>query len=183
MNKAPDIHCYADDTQLFISFKPESLTSEKSPLNALESCISDLCTWFLTNRLLINDSKTEFIIIGTRQQLSKVQTNSISIGNSTILLSSEVKNLGTLIDKELSMVTHVNKVASSYFYYLYNIRRIRKYLTRQVCETLVNALVTSRLEYCNSLLYGHPSKLLVRLQRVQNSAARLINLSSRFTPS
>ena len=53
----PDIHCYADDTQLYISFKPESLTSEKSVLNALESCISDLRTWFITNRLLINDSK------------------------------------------------------------------------------------------------------------------------------
>ena len=82
------------------------------------------------------------------------------------------------------MFTQVSKVASSCFYYIYNIRRIRKYLSREVCETLVNSLITSRLDYCNSLLYGCPSSLLARLQRVQNSAARLIyNVSRTFSSS
>ena len=77
-----------------------------------------------------------------------------------------------------------SKVASSCFYYIYNIRRIRKYLSREVCETLVNSLITSRLDYCNSLLYGCPSSLLARLQRVQNSAARLVyNVSCTFSSS
>ena len=80
------------------------------------------------------------------------------------------------------MVTHVNKVASSCFYYLYNIRRIRKYLTRHVGETLVNALVTSQLDYCNSLLYGYPSKLLVRSCNVSRTAQPDLYISHLVLP-
>ena len=131
----------------------------------------------------MNVTETEFLIIGTRQQLSKVQASSISVGESRISSSKEVRNLGTWLDNTLSMSTHVSKVASSCFYYIYNIRRIRKYLSRGVCETLVIALITSRLDYCNSLLYGSPSSLLARLQRVQNCAARLIYNVSRTSSS
>ena len=178
------MHCYADDTQVYLSFKPGSISSEESAFSAIQSCISAIRSWLLTNKLLINDTKTEFLIIGTRQQLSKVQTDSISVGESRISSSKEVRNLGTWLDNTLSMSTQVSKVASSCFYYIYNIRRIRKYLSREVCETLVNSLITSRLDYCNSLLYGCPSSLLARLQRVQNSAARLIyNVSRTFSSS
>ena len=105
------------------------------------------------------------------------------MGNFHISASHEVKNLGTWFDKHLSMSVHATRVSSSCFYLIYNIRLIRKYLSRDVCETLINALVTSRLDYCNSLLCGHPHKLFARLQRVQDSAARLIYLSPRFSPS
>ena len=102
---------------------------------------------------------------------------------ASIPTSGEVKNLGSWFDSSLSMSSHVTKIASSCFYFIYNIRRIRKYLTQNACETLVNALVTSRLDYCNSLLYGHLPTLLARLQRVHNSATRLIYNTSRFSPT
>ena len=66
----PSMHCYANDTQLYLSFKPISLASERSALIAIESYLSDIRSWFLTNKLLTNDSKTEFQMIRTRQQLS-----------------------------------------------------------------------------------------------------------------
>ena len=179
----PVMHSYADDTQLYLSFRPDSLTSELSAFQAIESCISDVRFWLLNNKLLINDTKTDFQIIGTLKQISKVSLTTISVGSSTISTSKVVKNLGSWFDNTLSMSAHVTKIASSCFYYIYNIRHIRKYLSRKACETLVNALITSRLDYCNSLLYGHPSTLISRLQRVQNSAARLIHNTSRFTPS
>ena len=179
----PEMHCYADDTQIYLAFKPNPTTSENPSLIAIESCVSDIRAWLLNNSLLINDAKTEFQVIGTRQQLSKVHLDSLTIASSRIPPSQEVRNLSAWFDDTLSMSTHVTKIAASCFYSLYNIRRIRKYLSRQSCETLVNALVTSRLDYCNSLLYGLPSTLLSRLQRVQNSAARLINKVPRFSPS
>ena len=63
---------------------------------------------------------------------------------------------------------------------LHNICRIRKFLTQEITEKLIHAFVTSRLDYCNSLLYGLPSNLLAKLQRVQNAAARLIHRAPRF---
>ena len=66
------------------------------------------------------------------------------------------------------------------FFYLHNICRIRKFLTQEITEKLIHAFVTSRLDYCNSLLYGLPSNLLAKLQRVQNAAARLIHRAPRF---
>ena len=171
------MHCYADDTQVYFSFKPNSTSSEDSAFSAIQSGIATIRSWLLTNKLLINVTKTEFLMIGTRQQLSKVQTSSISVGESRISSFKEVRNLATLLDNTLSMSTHVSKVASSCFYYIYNIRRIRKYLSRGACKTLVNALITSRFDYCNSFLYGSPSSLLARLQRVQTVQPDLSTMS------
>ena len=78
------------------------------------------------------------------------------------------------------MVDHITKTCSAAFYYLYNIRRIRKYLTQEYSETLIHAFISSRLEYCNSLLFGVPEYHLHKLQRVQNAAARPIFQESRF---
>ena len=78
------------------------------------------------------------------------------------------------------MATHITKICASSFYYIYNIRRIRKYLSQQSTETLVHAFITSRLDYCNGLLYGLPDCLLNKLQRVQNACARLILKEQKF---
>ena len=72
------------------------------------------------------------------------------------------------------MASHITKICASSFYYIYNIRRIRKYFSRQSSEMLVHAFITSRLDYYNGLLYGLPDCLLNKLQRVQNTCARLI---------
>ena len=106
------------------------------------------------DRLLINDSKTELILIGSKQQLSKLQPISISVGNSVINNSSEVKNLGCWLDANLSMSKHITNICKSAFFYLHNIRSIKKYLHEDSLHTLVHAFITNRLDYCNSLLYG-----------------------------
>ena len=78
------------------------------------------------------------------------------------------------------MSTHITKLSSYSFYYLYNIRRLRKYLSRRCAETLVHAFITARIDYCNSLLYGRPEYRINKLRRIQNAAARLICQQSRF---
>ena len=72
------------------------------------------------------------------------------------------------------MVTNTKKICSASYFYLHNIRRIRKFVSVESTKLLVHALVTSRIDYCNSLLYGLPQTQLSKLQRVQNTAARLI---------
>ena len=78
------------------------------------------------------------------------------------------------------MGDHITKTSSAAFYYLYNIRRIRKYLSKECTTTLIHAFISSRLDYCNSLLYGLPANQIKKLQRVQNSTARLVFNESKL---
>ena len=128
---------------------------------------------------MFNDTKTEFLIIGTRQQLSKVTIDSIEVGDADIKPVQEVRNLGSWFDEHMSMNVHVGKVCSKAFRGLYNIRQIRKFLSIESTKTLVHAFVTSHLDYCNSLLFGIPQYQLQRLQRVLNAAARVTCLIPR----
>jgi len=91
-----------------------------------------------------------------------------------------VRNLGVIFDANMSMVKHVNQVCSTAFYHLYNISKIRQFLDRITAERIIHAFVTTRLDYCNSLLFGIPDYLINKLQRVQNSAARLITRNNKF---
>ena len=123
---------------------------------------------------MLNDDKTEFLIIGTRQQLSKVSIQSIKIGQTEVSPAASALNLGTWFDMHLDMGTHNTMTCGSAFYYLYNTHHIRKYLSRESTEKLVHASISSRLDYCNSFLYGIPEYQTTKLQRVMNASARLI---------
>ena len=89
-------------------------------------------------------------------------------------ITSKTRNLGVIVDANLTSSSHINALCKKAFFFINSIGRIRKYLPPDPVKRLVNALVISHLDYCNSLLYGLPSYELARLQRVQNTAARLI---------
>ena len=154
---------------LFVVFKVSSL---------IKKGLSSTCRVIF--KLLLNEEKTEFLVTGTKQQLAKVDIGHIKVGKVNIAPHSPVKNLGVWFDSNLSMVDHITKTYSAAFYYLYNIRRIRKYLTKEYKKTLIHAFIFSRLDYCNSLLFGVPECHLHKLQRVQNTVAHLIFQESRF---
>ena len=142
--------------------------------------MADIRQWLTQDKLLMNDDKTEFIVIGTKQQLSKIDIGSIKIGDVDIVPESPIRNLGAWFESTLSMDRHTTKTSSTAFYYLYNIKRIRKFLSRADTETLIHAFISCCLDYCNSLLYGLPAYQLAKLQRVQNAAARLIFEETKF---
>ena len=76
----PSVHTYAFDAQLYLSFKPSGSFSEVVAVSAMQKCICDVRAWMREDQLMLNDDKTEFLIISTRQQLSKVSIQSIKIG-------------------------------------------------------------------------------------------------------
>ena len=176
----PSAHAYADDTQLYMSFRPSDSSSELEAVTALENCILDVHAWMRGDMLWLNDEKTEFLLVGSRQQLAKVSINSIKVGEADVAPVSSARNLGAWFDSHLDMSTHISKTCGSAFYYLYSIRHIRKFLSREHTEQLVHAFITSRLDYCNSLLYGVPDCQIVKLQRVMNASARLIYCAPKF---
>ena len=104
---------------LYISFNPVDKTSEADAVIAIENCIRDVRAWMRDDKLMLNDDKTEFLIIGTERQLS---VDKIKIGQGEVSPASSVRNLGTWFDSHLDMSTHVTKTCASTFYYLHNIR-------------------------------------------------------------
>ena len=152
---------------------PNDNANQEAALPRVERCIEDIRNWVLNDKLKLNDDKTEFMIIGTSQQLAKVSINSLRVGTATITPVSSARNLGSWFDSKLTMATHISKTSNSAFYYLNNLRRIRKYLSKDNTKTLIHAFISSRVDYCNSLLYGLPEYQLNKLQRVQNMCARL----------
>ena len=163
----PSVHCYADDTHLYISFSPADETGHLDALAAIELCIQVIRNWMQDNKLLLNEDKTEFLLIGTKQQLAKVNISHVTVGKVNIAPQSPVKNLGVWLNPNLSMVDHITETSSAAFYHLYNIRRIRRFLTKECTETRIHAFIV-------------PERHLQKLQRVQNAAARFIFQESRY---
>jgi len=156
------------------------LSSQVDAIAATECCIAAVRAWYIDNELMINDIKTEFIIFGTRQQLDKVNIPSIKVGGTDIEPAQCVRNLGAWFDCNMSMQMHVTKVCGRAYYGLYRIKQIRQFLSEKSTVTLVHAFITSHLDYCNSLLCGTPAKLMRQIQRVFNSAARIVCLVPKF---
>ena len=165
-------HCYADDSQLQISAPPHHVDEL---VQTIQACICDVKSWMTGNKLKLNDDKTELMIVSSPRMSNAVPfPESMSVGASTIQFSDKVRNLGVTIDCHLSMSAQVTSVVRAANYELRRISSIRQFLTVQATRVLVSAFVLSKLDYCNSLLAGCPKYLIQKLQKVQNSAARLI---------
>ena len=85
------------------------------------------------------------------------------------------------MDKYLTMENQVNSICKSTMYHIRQVGRVRKYLDKPTTEKLIHAVITSRLDYANSLLYGITSSHSSRIQRIQNTAARIVSLVSKHT--
>ncbi len=170
-----DYHIYADDTQLYCSFKIDSLNEV---LNVVSTCISDIRSWMIQNKLKINDDKTEFVLI-TSPYVKLADDICISIGQSEIVPSSSCKSLGVMFDNHMCMDSQITNICRSTLFHIRNISSIRDLLPESAAAQLVHSLVTSRLDYCNSLLYGIPGYRIDQLQRVQNIAARVVKRCPR----
>ncbi|MCG8430166.1 MAG: hypothetical protein MJA29_03225, partial [Candidatus Omnitrophica bacterium] len=173
-----DYHMYADDTQLYIFFPRRNCTAQSQAVQRVEACLVDIHKWMSKNFLKQNGDKTE-VMLFTPRRGQGCQNISVSVDGCDIESSPAVRNLGVIFDKHLTMEKQVNSVARSCYFHLRNIGRLRKYLTTDATKSLVNGLVTSRLDYCNALLDGVSGHLIQTLQRVQNNSARLITRTKK----
>ena len=167
-------HFYADDSQIYMTFKPSRSGDKDTVISRMEACIKDIRVWMTHNLLKLNKDKTEFIIFGTRQQLEKVNMIAIQTGTGTITATDMVCNLGYFMDKHLKNSQHINKIASTAYLQLKGILRIRPSLNIKMAQVIVQALVLSKIDYCNFLLNGSPEYQLDKVQCIQNMAGRLV---------
>ncbi len=179
-----NIQCvfYADDSQMYLPFKPED---RHQAVKRIETCIADIRSWCNSNKLVLNDSKTELVQFSSKFIKSSA-TSSIKIGDTEIQASQQVRNLCVIMDSTLSMDLHVNNMCKAAMFGIRKIGKLRHYLTQDATVKLIHAFVTSKLDSCNSLLFGLSEQDISKLQRVQNTAARLalrLSRHERITPA
>ena len=164
---------YADDTQVAIT-GPRSRFPELSL--ALENVLDVLCTWFSQHGMMVNASKTELLMCGDRRQLLKVgEPPQIHFMGQSIPFSKTVKNLGVIMDPELSWEPHIDTVIKRCFGILIGLIHIRHVIPLNILPRIVDALVLSHVRYCASV-YGSASRSNVaKLQKVLNFSARVIS--------
>ena len=163
---------YADDTQLFIALSPHSPSTE---ISVLTTCLSNLHTWFCLNGMALNPDKSEAILLGTTQRATYYShLTSVDLAACPVPLVSHVKILGVTLDNRLSFDRHVDAVCKSAYYHMRALRHFRSAITDDMAKSVACALIGSRLDYANSVLYGITQRNINRLQRVQNSMARVV---------
>ena len=141
-------HLYADDTQIYMSL---SVSNAKEFLEKLQHCLMGGSAWMTGSKLKLNPSKIEFLLIGTKLQ-REIFLNSfpcLLLGQETNP-STSAKNLGVLFDSSLNFRKHISQTCRACFYHIRDLCRIRKNLSLDLAKQIAVALVSSKIDYCNS---------------------------------
>ena len=172
-------HVYADDTQLYITLSPENFSHS---MQKLKNCLNDVQNFMFANKLKLNPDKTEFILIGSPKNRNQFLPHFriTNLGNQ-VSPAQSVRNLGVMFDSNFNFLDHVSQVSKSTRVHARDLYRICPLLDLITSVLLVNALVSSRLDYCNSLFLSLTDFELRRLQLVQNSFCRVVTHSSKFS--
>ena len=170
-------HCYADDTQIYMECENDT-NSIQNVITCIQNCVADICTWMMKNSLKINEDKTEFIVF--RNRLNQTGNDfSLQINGSIIPAVNSTKILGVTLDAKMTLDNHISNTCKATYMHIRRINSIRKYLSTHAVKTLVQSLVISRLDYCNSIYTGLALKSIHKLQLAQNAAARCITRTPR----
>ena len=173
-------HLYADDTQVYISL---SQSNAQKSLSTLSGCLTGIL-WMESNKLKLNPDKTDLIIIDNKQQRNRVINHfPVKLLGSDTFPSDTVRNLGVIFDSDFNFRQHISQICKSCFYHIRDLRRIRRHISISTAKTISTALISSRLDYCNSLLNNIAKRDLAKLQRVHNCMARVVLRAPRFSPS
>ena len=105
--------------------------------------------------------------------------DSLTVGDDNVCVSESARNIGVIFDSHVSMESHINQVSRLCYFQLRNLSSLRPFLDTQSLEKVVHCFISTRLDYCNSLFVGLPDKLLYKLQKIQNAAARILTGSRK----
>ena len=172
---------FADDNSIRKSFKPavpkgngiSTHTNEDDTLTIIEKSMLNIKSWMAAVKLKLNESKIAFIYFDGRQ-LAKTHRDTININREIIKYTNKIKYLGGHLDSSLTFRDHIIAKSKAATINIIKIGNIRKYLNQDTCHQLVITLVLLHVDNSNSMLSGLPDSSMNILQKVQNSAARLV---------
>jgi len=138
----------------------------------MENCINAVYSWMTCHKLCLNPSKTVLLVL--HKNPAQIPTILLNINNTIIHQQDSARNLGFQIANNLSIDYQISNTVKSSFLWLKRISALKRYLPEPTLVNLIHASITSRLDFCNSLYINIPHNQLYRLQKLQNSAARLL---------
>ena len=164
-------HLYADDIQIYGLCRPGDTDSLRK---RVADCVAAIAGWMRSSRLQLNASKTEVLWCASTRRQSELPSDPLAVGSDLVSPVRCVRDLGIFIDADLTMRTQVTQTCSKCFAAFRLLRSIRRSMSNDVMQSLIVALVSSRLDYGSATFAGLPKQLMDRLQSVQNAAAWLI---------
>ena len=162
-------HFYADDTQLYLSIKPADI---HDLVFSLEKCISEIKDWMTTNKLKLNDDKTEVVLINPKKY--DINVSGLKIGDEDILFNERAKNLGVFLDKDLSMNFQISNLSKAIYLEIRRLKHISRFVSESCLKTLAASFILSRLDYCNALYKNLNKNQIYQIQKLQNFAAKVV---------
>lgn len=163
---------FADDHQLMKKFLP---AFQRYALDDdINDCFKLITEWMNHFFLRLNSAKTKILVFIPPNIRNEIKIEGTYINNECVRFVHSSKNLGVILDDELSFNEQVTKVVKTCFMIIRKISKVKEFLTTEELRTVISARILSRLDYCNSIYYGINATQINKLQSVQNSAARLI---------
>ena len=167
------IHGYADDHQIFKAFRIEFQFATLR--YSLPKCLSLVADWMKRYFLKLNAGKSQVIVFTPGSQSNGLLVQRVLLDDGSVLpISTEAMNLGMLLDRHLTFTPQIDRVIQCCYRLLRDITSIRKFLSKDEIKSLVNSIVVARIDNCNALYTGLSNHNMSRLQRLQNSCARVI---------
>ena len=164
LNLAHRLYADDNDTQSFYSFYSSDYDFD---IIRLQNSLEHISSWMTANLLTLNSSKPEFVLVGNRQQLTKIQNDSLNTAHSS-------RNLGFIFDEHLTLSDKISALSKSCYSHSRQLHCIRPYLDLKTASTIATSTVHSKLDYCNSLYFNLLKSQINRLQLIQNSLARVV---------
>ena len=173
-----NLESYVDDSKLFISF---TLLELDATVEKLEQDLLSVAKWCCENHLLINPDKTKLLFLGTRQMLSSLQEDPrVTFLGKILKPTVSAKDLGVLLDPNLTYDHHISTVVSSCLSKLCQINRVKKSFDKTTLELLITALVFSKMLYCSSVWANTSLQNVNKLQSIQNFACKIVTNTRKF---
>ena len=167
------IEGFADDHQMIKQFL--ICLQRKALGEDILNCLNHISVWMNDFFLKLNPTKTKILVIAPPSIQPEIIIRGVFLENECIRFVKSAKNLGVVLDEELSFTAHIDNVVKSSFLYIKKLSQIKGYLSEEHLQQLVSSNIFSKLDYCNSLFYGINSALIKKMQHVQNCAARLVS--------
>ena len=172
------LESYVDDSKVLLSFPVNDVNNAKTKL---EKDLRNVAFWCCKNDLLINPDKTKFMLIGTRQMMSKHSVDfTVSFMGKSLTTVESAKDPGVYIDAHLTYDTHISHLVSSCLSKLVQINRTKHSFDRETLLLIITSLVFSKLLYCSTVWANTSAKNLQKLQLIQNFACKIITGGRKY---